>query len=139
MFKNTIKIVAAVAIAIVAMLGLSACGGSASAEPTNLNGTWVYTSDGYAMVAEVKDDTILVNLKLRDDIGLYWAGDFKNPAKDGDVFTSKANVEQLKASLFGSQDSAKEFKIVDGKITFQFTIMGTTRTIELEKNSSSTN
>jgi len=129
----------ALVLVIFAAIALTGCGGSASAEPTNMNGTYVYTDDGFAMVGEVKDGTILINLRLRDDTGLYWSGDFKSVAKDGDVFTSKANVEQLKTSLFGSQDTAKEFKIVDGKITFQFKIMGTSRTIELEKNSSSTN
>jgi len=133
------KILASLIIATFAVIGISACGGSAAAGPTNYDGTYVFTDGEFAMVGEVKQDTILVNLKLGNDTGLYWSGNFKSVVKNGDTITSKANVDQLKTSLYGSQDAAKEFKIVDGKITFSFTMMGVTKTIELEKNSSSTN
>lgn len=143
MFKNILKalplkIAASIGVAVLSIFGLGACGGSASAEPVT-NGTYVYASDNFSMVGEVVDDTIQIDLKLGEDTGLYWAGTFQKGLANGAVFTSKANVEQLKTSAFGSLDTAKEFKIVDGKITFPFTILGTTRTIELEKNSSVTN
>lgn len=130
---------AVLAVAALSVLGLSACGGSASAEPTNLNGTYVFVDGDFGMVGEVKGDTIQVQLKSNDSLGLYWTGDFKNPAKDGDKILSHANVEALSKSATGSQDSTKEFEIADGKIAFQMSMMGVSKTIELEKNSSSTN
>lgn len=131
MFK---KLFAAIALSIFAIVGLSACQfEDASAQPNNLNGTWTYTDGDFGMVAEVKDDTILVNMKTGDNMGLYWSGTFKHDAKDGEVVVSKANREQLDASMTGSQDDAKEFTITDGRITFPFSIMGQKRTIELNR------
>jgi hypothetical protein len=144
MFKNfikalPIKIAASIGVAVLSIFGLSGCGGSATAEPTNLNGTYVFTDGAFAMVGEVVDDTILIHMKGENSQSLYWSGDFKNPAKDGDVITSKGNLEQMKKSLTGSTADVKEFTIVDGKITFELRMMGVTTQIELEKNSSSTN
>lgn len=140
MFKHTIKIAAVIVISIASVFGLSACGGSASAEATNLDGTYVYTTSGdNAIVAEVKQDTILINFKNDDNLGLYWSGTFKSLAKDGDTINSAGNVEQLQKSATGSQDSAKEFAIGDGTISFKMSMMGQSKVIELKKNSASTN
>lgn len=128
---------AAVIVAIFATIGLTAC--TDDTTPRDLNGTYVYTGDGSAMVGEVKDGTILINLQSRDDSSLYWSGDFAKTAMTGDKVVSNANKEQLSRSMTGSVDPTKEFTIDGDTITFQMSAMGMTKTVELKKNSSSTN
>lgn len=148
MLKNVlkalpIKIAASIGVAILSIFGLSGCASSASADPTNLNGTWVSIADDASaapnFVAEVKDDTILINMTMGNDTGLYWSGTFESRAVDTHKITSTGNIEHMSTSLFGSSAKSKEFTYEGGSIRFTFSILGVSHLVELEKNSSSTN
>lgn len=138
-----LKIAASIGVAVLSIFGLSGCAGPASADPTNLNGTWVSVADNSSpvpsFVAEVKDGTILINMTMSNDTGLYWSGTFESSAVDTHKITSVGNVEHMKTSLFGSSAKTKEFTYEGGSIRFTFSIMGVSHVVELEKNSSSTN
>lgn len=131
---NIRKSIAVLIVVIASVLAFGACSSGTQVPKTvSTVGAWVHVDGDFSMAGEVKGDTIVINMKLNDSEGLYWAGSFPTAFKEGDVVTSKGNQEQLKSSLFGSSDAAKEFKFVDGKLTFPFTMMGVTKTIELTR------
>lgn len=94
--------------------------------PVSLNGTW--KAEGFE--ATVADDSIVINIISTDSKSLYWKGTF--PAGT-DKVTSVADREALDSSLLGSQDSYKVFLVNGDRITFGMSMMGTTKTIKLEK------
>lgn len=108
-----------------------------SAEPReDLNGQWVGESNPALQFEAVIDgDQIEIDLLLDDVRGLYWVGDLdiNGQIEDGDTLYSKADMEQLDMSLFGSLSPNKTFQYSDGKIGFTFEIRGTVHQIELEE------
>lgn len=94
--------------------------------PVSLNGTW--KAEGFEAV--IAADTIEINIVSTDSKSLYWKGTFSSGT---DKITSIADTEALSMSLLGSQDSEKVFGIDGDKITFKMSMMGTTKTIRLEK------
>lgn len=133
-----LKIAASIGIAFLSIFGLGACG-TDDATPHDLTGTYVFKDGDLAMVGEVTGGTIQINMQGRGVYSLYWAGDFAKTAKTGDKVNSAANVEQLKGSMTGSMDKTKEFAIDGDSISFKMTMMGVTKDIQMEKNSSSVN
>lgn len=126
MFRKFALLLAAL---FVIPMALSACGSTPSpaSEPQSLVGSW--SADGFE--ALVTDHDITINLATDDTKGLYWTGTFPTPV-NGTV-TSTADREALDASLFGSGDATKNFSMKGENISFEFTIMGTTRTVTLTK------
>lgn len=102
---------------------------------TNLTGDWGYSSDTFSFEAEVAADEITIYILLDEGTskGLYWTGTFLEEVKDGDTILSKADVDALASSLYGSGDEEKKFTFTDGKLVYEFSIMGTTTTVQLEK------
>lgn len=107
--------------------------------PKTLIGTWHQTEsgiDGIIMVAEIREDTIEVDLKTRDDAGgLYWLGTFngtKDPAGKF-IYASEGDADAMRNSMFGSQDSGKSFVYEDGDLSFNFKMLGKSTTVHLEK------
>lgn len=124
------KLITGSIFVVLAVLMLAACGSSNT--PTKANETTVGTwkTDGYE--ADITSSTITIYLVNQDTRGLYWKGTWSDGSS---TVTSTADKTALDSSLFGSQDSTKDFHVQGGKIEFEMGIMGTTRKINLEKTS----
>ncbi|WP_311141567.1 hypothetical protein [Lancefieldella rimae] len=151
---NAKKIVTA-GLGVALVLTLGACSGQAQStststqetasveqkKPLDLSGKWHATNSGdeaaATMEAEIKDGTITIYLvnKKEDTKMLYWQGTVPTPdtTEDKYDFTSEADTEALSQSLLGSQDKTKDFKYENGTLSFDFTALGTTKTIKMEK------
>ena len=151
---NTKKIITA-GPGVALVLTLGACFGQAQStststqestpaeqkKPLDLSGKWHATNSGdeaaATMEAEIKDETITIYLvnKKEDTKMLYWQGTVPTPdtTEDKYDFTSEADTEALSQSLLGSQDKTKNFKYENGVLSFDFTALGTTKTIKMEK------
>ena len=112
-----------------------------SAEPAqekpvvdNLTGSWKFDDGNIQFAAEITANAIEMNLVANESEALYWAGTFQSKAFDGKEIVSKADVDALSRSLFGSQDKTKDFVYDDGTIKFKFRMMGVTKTVTLEKS-----
>jgi hypothetical protein len=100
--------------------------------PVSWNGTW--TADGFSAV--IKDEVITISIVSPDSSSLYWQGTWPASMKatDGVKYVSKADVEALSMSLLGSQDKTKDFTFKNDELTFSMSMMGTTRTVRLQKS-----
>ena len=110
-------------------------------KPLDLSGKWQATNSAdpatSTMEAEIKEGTItiyLVNVK-EDTKMLYWQGTVSTPDTTDDRynFTSEADTEALSKSIMGSQDKTKDFKYENGVLSFDFSAMGATKTIKMER------
>lgn len=119
--------------ALLILTGCAATPQPSTSEATSLSGDWSYQGDTFEFEGTVKDETITLNIVLEDGTGLYWLGTFPEKAKDGDVLTSQADIDALASSLYGSVDSEKKFTFKDGKLLYEFKILGTTTNVELER------
>ena len=151
---NAKKIVTA-GLGVALVLTLGACSGQAQStststqeatpveqkKPLDLTGKWHATNSGdeaaATMEAEIKDGTITIYLinKKEDTKSLYWQGTVPAPDTTDNKydFTSQADTEALSQSLLGSQDKTKDFKYENGVLSFDFTALGTTKTIKMER------
>jgi len=124
--------IAALTITLAAML--TGCG--APATPVDLAGTWTSPAgDPPQFVATVTDDQIEIQIVNDDTKGLYWKGTFPVPdGATGDVaVTSAADTEALSTSILGSGDASKTFTYAAGKLSFDFTMLGVTKTVAMSK------
>lgn len=117
-------------IALIA-LSLSACGGPSSSDPDSLSGIW--KSDSPSMTAHISNNQIEIDLTGDGSSALYWKGTIPASAVNGSQLVSDGDTAAMDASLMGSGDDSKQFVYKDGKLQFAFSIMGVTRTIELEQ------
>lgn len=97
-----------------------------------LDGAWKSTKDDPKFRSLIKNGTIEVYIVADDTSSLYWKGSF--PWNKGDeTISSTADREALDGSLLGSNANTKVFLYDGDNIVFDFTIMGTTTTITMEK------
>ena len=141
----------AIALLVAAMLltGLSACGGSTTADapaksdgtsktetnkeepkppPADLTGTWKQTNSN-------DPSSIEVNWIGTDTKSLYWKGTYQAPAAAGDwKWTSQDDTETMASALLASQDATKDFTYseADG-VSWETTALGTTITVKTAK------
>ena len=94
--------------------------------PVSLNGSW--KAEGIEAIIDA--DSIEISIVGDDNTAVYWKGTFKSGT---DKITSIGDREVLDGSMLGSQDSDKVFNIDGDKITFTMSIMGTTKTVKLER------
>lgn len=124
------KLIAALIALIALPLVLSGCGpaaeGSTPKAAVSHTGTW----KADAFEATITADTIEIHIVDADSKSLYWKGTFH---EGSDVVNSHADREALDASMLGSQDSEKTFAVDDDQISFEMSMMGTTKTIHLKK------
>ena len=121
-------------LGLLIVLLLSACSSAAPVTAADLNGTWASTStDGPTFEATISDNLIEMNLVNGDTKALYWKGTFPVPetVTEGTVITSAADTEALSSSMLGSQDPSKNFTHTGGKLKFDFSALGVTKTVEL--------
>ncbi len=114
---------------------LSGCG-SEPAEPTDLTGTWVSEeSEGSYQEAVISNDTIEINWVTPDSKAIYWIGSYEAPTEAVDEYswTSSGDTEKMASALLDSQDELKDFKYKDGVISYDASMMGVTKTVELKK------
>lgn len=147
MFKKT----AALAVATIAVLSLTACGSAATpapsspvatsvkpvapvvAAPVSWDGTWA--TDPAFMSAEIAKDTIKINIVTEDTTALYWQGAWPTAtaATDGAKIVSDGDVEVMSGSLMASQDATKNFTYANDELSFSFSMAGVTKTVHLKK------
>lgn len=110
-------------------------------KPLDLTGKWHATNSAdessATFEAEIKDNVITIYFvdKKADIKSLYWQGTAPAPDTTDDKynFTSQADTDALSKSLFGSQDKTKDFKYENGVLSFDFSALGTTKTIKMER------
>lgn len=101
--------------------------------PYSWNGTWV--TDPQFMEAKIVGNLITVNIVTEDSKSLFWKGTWDPAAKatDGTTIISKADVEALSGSIMGSSEKTKPFTFNNDELTFEFSMMGTTKTVRIRK------
>lgn len=107
-------------------------------DAVTLDGEWrSETKDGTTMVATITDNQIKMSFDSEDLSSLYWLGTFPESgetATEGMIVTSEADIEALEQSITGSQSKTKDFTYTDGTLDFEFTVLGSTRTVHLKKS-----
>jgi len=127
------KLISTVLVIMAVTFGLTACSDGSGNTPENLTGDWTWTKDGINFEAMVTETEIEIYLTLDETRGLYWRGTFETSLAPDSTYTSKGDLEALEASLYGSLDSTKEFTYEDGRLVYEFGIMGTSTEVWLEK------
>lgn len=130
------------------MLLLAACGNTETTStngttteatteaPTDLTGTWASEpNEGSYQEAVITENTIEINWVSEDTTALYWSGTYTAPdsAVNEYTWTSERDKEKTDTALMASGDDTKEFTYKDGVISYEVSMMGVTKTIELEK------
>lgn len=143
-----ISIFAIVLITLAAILALAGCGAEGATpnpqpqqqvtveddEVVDLIGKWRGGDDGLVFDATINDKMIDIFIILEgDDKALYWTGTFDPNLEDGDVYESKGDTDAMDGSLMGSGDDVKNFQYTDGQLDFDFTMVGVTRTVHLQR------
>jgi len=133
---------------LVAIVTLSACGSSHTTSTqlaatkanvsVDLNGTWHQSNvgiRGITMVAHIADGSIEIDMKLNDESGIYWVGDFAPPpaVSNSSEVTSDGDVETMSLDILASQDLTKTFTYNNGELSFPFSIMGESTVVQLSK------
>jgi len=103
---------------------------------TSMTGVW-HQVDGTKdenMVAIVDHGEIQITLYLGNTSGVYWDGsfDFDQAHSDAASFdvVSESNHPD---DIFSSEANEKKFSYKNGILSYEFKIVGTTRTIQLQK------
>lgn len=103
---------------------------ASSPEPTSLSGSYSMQHKDFGMDAVVTDTTITITMDSGGFTGLYWAGTFAS-AENKSIVVSQANREALSKSALASGAETKTFTVGHNTISFQFTMLGVTKTVEL--------
>lgn len=106
-----------------------------SVDPLTFDGIWK-SKGNVVMSAKIEGNAIDIDWILdENNKSIYWVGTFPVPKTNSKdiVVISKPNQEIMELSVLGSTAKSKEFLYVDGRISFDFTALGITSRIELEK------
>jgi hypothetical protein len=109
----------------------SGCGSSVNHAPKSVDGMW--KSDSPVMTAHISHGAIQIYFVNGDTKSLYWKGTFNTSASDGSHILSKGDTETMDSSLMASEDSTKKFVYKNGELSFPFSILGTSKTVKLER------
>lgn len=103
-----------------------------TADSQSLRGVW--ESQHPQMVAHIYKNSIQIDHQFDDgDSGLYWKGTFSSTLSNGESFRSKPDAKALDFALFGSTAKSKKFTYKNGRLMFQFSILGITKKVVLVK------
>ena len=131
MFKRLLILLAAFTVGFV----LAACGSSAPVPTPNaavsLDGVWKTNPE--FMEATVANQTITIQIVTKDSKSLFWKGTAPSTVTDGQEFISAADIPALKRSLMGSSETSKTFKFEGGELTYDFSMLGTTKRVHTSK------
>lgn len=119
-----------IALALSAVL-ITACGGS---ETADLTGSWETVEDApVTMTAFVSEGVMEIALVQGTTHGVYWKGTVPAEVTAGDIFVSEGDTEAMDASILGSGLETKEFTYASDSIIFEFTVLGVTQTVTMER------
>lgn len=125
------------AIATVLVLTLTACGGTNS-EPVSLSGNWetapIEEGETLFMSAVIKNNIMTIDFNDEDGRMLYWKGTVPELVSPDETFVSEGDVEEMEFALLASTLEEKEFTYEGGQITFDWEIMGVSRTMKLSRS-----
>lgn len=125
-------------IALVSALSLSSCSIPPSGPPTldDIYGEWASTDGKVDMRAFIAEDHIEIYLYFDTRVGLYWLGTFPlpNKLKNEFVVVSDGDTEKHLRSMFASMLHQKEFLYRDGKLHFDYSILGVDHVVVLERD-----
>lgn len=96
----------------------------------NLDGEWRADNDGSTFVALISNDVITINLENADVSLIYWHGTFSTPETTNVAIGSTA-VDIAKPVM--SRAPSKTFQLKDDTLSFEFTAMGSTKTVVLTR------
>ena len=151
------KLLAIIGLTTALAFGLTACGGGSSdggkqssgddagtsaveqkQSPLDLTGEWKQVNsnseDSY-QVATISDSSIEVNWVSPDSKSLYWAGTYEAPTEAVDSYSwdSENDTSKTANALMASDAETKTFSYKDGKLSYELTALGTTMTVEMER------
>ncbi|PRI11894.1 hypothetical protein [Leucobacter massiliensis] len=144
------------AAAAIALLALTGCSSSDTdtdaapaseettteepATPADLTGSWKQTNSNSPtnyQQATITAETISIDWvnEENDSTSIYWVGTYTAPTEAGDTWTwtSTRDAAATDTAMMASTDDTKDFTYTDGVISYEVTAMGTTVTVELEK------
>ncbi|MGP9527943.1 MULTISPECIES: hypothetical protein [unclassified Glutamicibacter] len=92
--------------------------------------------DAYQL-ATIKGDVISIDWVTNngDTKSIYWVGTFKAPKAGAESFTwtSQRDQKATDSAIMASGDDSKKFTFINGEISYEAGIMGTTTTMRLSK------
>lgn len=98
---------------------------------TDLRGTWNFTNgNGSSFVATVSDKAIKIFMTNKGTSMVYWEGTFESYKPIGSEITSEVIYDD---SAILSQSKSKNFIVGDTTLSFDFTAMGATKTVVLQR------
>lgn len=104
--------------------------------PASMTGVWhqVDGTQNEDMTATIDHGEIQIVLHLGQTSGVYWDGsfDFDQAHRNANVFDVVSETNHPDG-MFTSKLPTKTFSYKDGVLSYEFKIVGTTRTIELKK------
>jgi hypothetical protein len=112
----------------------------AATKPVELIGNWTQTNGtpSLSMTATITDGKIVIDMHLaNDEGGTYWIGSFDTGKHTSSNFTvtSAGDVAKMSTMLLASQAMTKTFTYDNGVLSFDFSMMGVTRTVHLQRSS----
>lgn len=147
--SNPRRFIASMLILVGLSMLTAACGHSRNMDPrsvpaaavqVDLSGSWHQAHNGVpntTMHAVVSGNVITIMLAMATDsssdqvTGIYWQGSF-DPTKTG-VQTSTADKDAMADALLASEDPTKTFTCDGNTISFPFSILGVSTTVELSR------
>lgn len=109
--------------------------------PVDLSGDWHQSKSGIpgaVMDAHISDGKIRIDVTMSGSTnGLYWLGTFDTGPVIVSTFqdTSVGDTAAMANSMFASQDSSKVFTYTNGVLSFPYSIMGVSTTVEMTRTS----
>lgn len=131
---SAIGILIAGVVLIAGLSGSDSKTESTAAPVSTLIGNWEVEDKGDTYQAGyITADTIEIFWMSDGDASLYWSGSFDNPAEltDGYSWDSVNNKDKTDVALLASGDDTKTFTYSGGKITYEASAFGTTKTMTL--------
>lgn len=96
----------------------------------DLNGNWMVNDEGRVFTAEITSETITITLSKGNTSVLYWYGSFDPTIPVGQIVVSD-KLESDK--MIVSRADSKDFLVGDNRLSFEFTVMGVTKKLELQR------
>lgn len=158
MNKNNKRLIITIAALMTVVFALVSCSKTENAEtadneivseasnpapsrPVALSGEWIEegvdpsAQDASWFSATISDGAITIRRESADMSALYWAGTMAEKLIPGETFVSIADHAQTDAALLASSADDKDFVFDGTSLSFDFSMMGVTRTIHIAPKS----